>query len=161
MKCTTCKKGRMVEKTALETVEIDGAPTFEIEGVTRLECDSCHDTVIDMVNARAGTKKILAKLIQYYGPRMDEVPGKVVYWMRHAMDLSQTELAEEVSGMDPSTLAHATTRNTKIDKYAAFVLLSLAADFVTGKKAGRELIEKTKIVDSILGRASYTDRRKG
>ncbi len=154
MKCHVCKKGRMVAKTVSETIELDGAPTFEIEGVETLECDTCHDIQVDSVNARSRTKKILAKLIQYYSPRMTEVPGKVVYWMRHAIGLSQTDLAEEVGGIDPSTFAHASARNTLIDQYAAFVLLSLCADFVTGKTEGHKLIEKTKKVDKILGMAS-------
>ena len=144
----------MVAKTVSETVEIDGAPTFEIEGIQSLECNHCHDVLVDSVNARARTKKILAKLIQYYSPRKTEIPGKVVYWMRHALGMSQTELANEVGGIDPSTFAHASARNTFIDQYAAFVLLSLCADFVTGKTDGRKLIEKTKKVDKILGRVS-------
>lgn len=154
MKCHVCKKGRMVTKTTSEMIELDGAPSFEIEGVQVLECNQCYDVQIDSVTARERTKKILAKLIQYYSPRMTELPGKVVYWMRHAIKLSQTELADEVGGIDPSTFAHASARNTFIDQYAAFVLLSLCADFVTGKSEGRKLIEKTKKVDKILGMAS-------
>src|SRR5690606_10149214 len=100
-------EGRMVEKKVTEVIEIEGAPTFEIEGVQQLECNVCHDVQIDTVNARLRTKKILAKLIQYYSPRSSELPGKVAYWMRHAIDLSQTELAEEVGGIDPSAFAHA------------------------------------------------------
>ena len=154
MKCHICNKGRMVAKTASETVEIDGAPTFEIDGVQTLVCDHCNDVLVDSVSAKERTKKILVKLIQYYSPRKTELPGKVVYWMRHALGLSQTDLAHEVGGIDPSSFAHASSRNTFIDQYAAFVLLSLCADFVTGRSDGRKLIEKTKKIDLILGRAS-------
>lgn len=140
----------MVEKLISERIEIEGAPTFEIEDLKVLECEQCRDILVDSVNARARTKKTLRKLIEYYSPRMTEVPGKVTYWMRHAIGLSQVELADEVGGLSPSTFAHAATRNTFIDQYAAFVLLSLCADFVTGGIEGRALIEKTKSVDSIL-----------
>lgn len=150
MKCLECKKGRMAEKTISETIEIEGAPAFEIEGVQILECNHCHDVLVDTVNAEARTKKIIAKLVQYYAPRMSEVPGKVAQRMRSALGLSQAELAAAVGGIDPSAFAHAAARNTAIDHYAALVLLSLSADYVTGGTDGRKLIERTKKVNQIL-----------
>ncbi len=152
MKCHCCNKGRMIEKMVSEKVELEGAPGFQIDGLQVLECDKCHDILVDSVTARERTKKILRKLIQYYSPRMTKVPGKVAHWMRHALGLSQSELASAVGGIDPSTFAHAAARNSTIDHYAAFVLLSLCADFVTEGSEGRKLIDKTKKVDKILER---------
>ena len=150
MNCHVCDSGQMVAKTVSETVEFDGAPAIEIQGVRQLECDHCHDLQIDTVASRERTKKILTKLVQLYSPRISEIPGKVAHLMRHAVGLSQNELAAEVGGIDPSAFAHAAARNTHIDRYSAFVLLSLCADFVTGKSEGRKLVEETKSVDKIL-----------
>jgi YgiT-type zinc finger domain-containing protein len=150
MKCPVCKKGRMVEKTVSEMIEIDGAPSFKVEDIHVLECGKCRELLVDSISAKEKTRLTVQKLIQYYAPRMRELPGKVAYWMRHALGLSQSELAEQVGGIDPSTFAHAAARNTFLDQYSAFVLLSLSADFVTGGSDGRKLIERTKKVNQIV-----------
>ena len=152
MKCDNCKEGRMIQKAINEAVEIPGAPTFEVKGVQVLECSNCHDVLIDTAAAEERTKLILRTLVQYYGPRQFEVPGKVAQWMRNAIGLSQNELANEVEGIDPSAFGHAAARNSPIDHYAAFVLIYLSADFVTGGTDGRKLIEKTKKPNQILGK---------
>jgi YgiT-type zinc finger domain-containing protein len=139
MKCHVCNEGRMLLKTSPETVAIDGVPTFEIEGIQHHECDSCHDELIDSDSTRERTKKILTHLIRSYSSRFHVLPGGAAHWMRHAIGLSENDLAGEVGVIHAPLLA--TTGSACTDRYTAFVLLALCADFVTGQ---------TKHVDELL-----------
>lgn len=67
MKCLVCNTGEMIEKLISETIDLEGAPSFEIHGVQKLECNTCRDVLIESGAARTRTQKIINELVRMYG----------------------------------------------------------------------------------------------
>ena len=150
MKCQNCKKGTMAAKAIDEVVEIEGGPTFKIQGLKVLECPKCGDALKDMVVSAEQNKKVLSGLIKFYAPQAEKLPGKVAQWIRKSIGLSVQEFAELAGGMDASTFTRAAQRNSSIDHFAALALLALATDFVTGGHGGMTRLQEIRELDQLL-----------
>jgi hypothetical protein len=148
MKCDECGKGNLERKIVTQKVEIEGAPTFEVP-VEILQCSNCDEYEIDTIASKEKDKKVLEELVRYYGPRKNELPGKVAYWMRSVIELPQNALAKE-SGVDASTLSVAANRNSKLDTFAAVVLLAHCIDFLSGNDRGTELTNQIQNLAALL-----------
>ena len=150
MKCLNCNKGTLVRKTINEVVEIEGGPTVKVKGIEVLQCPKCGDVLKDMVVSAEQTKRILSGLVKYYAAQPEKLPGKVAHWMRKAIGLTVSELAELAGGLDPSTFSRAAQRNSNLDHFAAIVLLALTIDFVTGRTIGRTKVREMRELDQLL-----------
>lgn len=148
MKCMECGKSDYRSQTISDEVELDGGPTVKVKALSALVCPKCGDVTMDAATSARRTQLVLAALVRVYGGSF-QIPGKVAKWMRSAIDLSAVELAKE-AGVDPSAFSQAAQRNSIIDRYAAFVLLCRAADYISGSKRGRDLLKATHELDKFV-----------
>ena len=149
MKCMGCGKANYVQKQITDEVDLDGGPQVKIKGVNALVCPQCGDILMDAATSARRTQSVLAALIQEYSPSL-QIPGKVAKWIRKSIDLSATQWAEQAGGIDPSAFSQAAQRNSTIDRYAAFVLLARASDFLSGTHRAGELIQATHELEKYL-----------
>lgn len=149
MKCTSCKKGSLKNLSTDDLVEIEGGPSIRVLGLKVLKCSHCGKILMNSVVAAERTRKVLAGLLEYYAHRPSELPGKVSLWMRKAVDLPSTELAEKAH-LTPSAFAHAEKKNSYIDHFAALVLLARVADFVSGGTQAQEALRAITELDQLL-----------
>jgi hypothetical protein len=133
------------ETTLSDEVEVPGGLTLKVDG---LKAHICHETGEILMDAATLTKRdqgVVAFLIRRYSNL--ELPGNRADFIRRLIHLKFSDWAE-LAKLDQSTLSRAVTKENYIDHYAALVLVSLAADFVTGGRAGRNFIESSQKVGS-------------
>jgi hypothetical protein len=134
----------LYRETLMDIVfNVPGGPTLKIKNVKSMRCFESGDYYIDALTLQKRDQAILAWMIKYYTPHL-QIPGKAAEWIRKLIHLPLNEWAELSCGLSQSTFSQAAKRNSMIDRYAGFVLLKLAGDYLTGSKSGRILIENTK-----------------
>ncbi len=129
---------------------VPGGPTFKVKKIKAMKCLKTGDFYVDALTLQKRDHAALAWLIRDYSHTL-QVPGKTADWIRKVIHLSLSEWANLSCGMNPSAFSQAAKRNSIIDRYAAFVLINLASDYLTGNKKGRLMIENSKkVVDESL-----------
>ena len=140
LNCPSCEKGSLIEKEIIRKLEIDGAPEVDVT-VTARVCSNCQEVFVSEKSIVLANKYFLEKLLFIYLKDPSTLPGKVATWIRKEISLSARELAE-LAGLKESTLSHANTNNSVLDRFAATVLLLLANDKLNDTTVGRETIGK-------------------
>lgn len=153
MKCVNCGKAEMKKQVIDDTVEIPGGPVVRVKGLKVFQCPACDDILMDSVTSAEQTKRVLSGLVAHYSSRSNQLPGKVLQWIRKAIGISLSDFAKLAGGMNPSAFTHAATRNSPVDHYAAILLLALTTDFITGSRAG------TKHLEEIQEFGRYIDKK--
>jgi len=153
MKCSNCGKAKLEAKIVDDRVEIDGGPSILVSGLSVQSCPECGHFLMNSVVVAERTRKALAGLLDHYAHNPSGLPGKVSLWMRKAVDLSASDLAGKAH-LNPSTLSHAEKKNSFIDQFAAIVLLSHVADFVSGgteaSEALKAILELEQLIDASI-----------
>ena len=138
--CPSCDKGVLVLKTVVRKLELDGAPTIEAD-VDAEVCNHCDEVYISDKNISEANKLYLEKILNIFLKNPSELPGKVATWIRKEISLSARDLAAK-SGLKESTLSHAHSNNSFLDRFAATVLLLMANDKLKGTNIGASAIAK-------------------
>ncbi len=133
------------ETTIEDEVEVPGGSTLKVIGLKAHVCDETGDILMDAVTLTRRDQGVVAFLIRRYSNL--ELPGNIADFVRRLIHLKFSDWAV-LAKLDQSTLSRAVTKENYIDHYAALVLVSLAADFVTGGRAGRSFIESSQKVGS-------------
>ena len=131
------------ETTIEDEVEVPGGPILRIKRLKAHVCQETGDILMDGATLMRRDQGVVAYLIRKYSNL--ELPGNIADFIRRMIHLKFSEWAD-LAKLDQSTLSRAVTKTNVIDHYAALVLVSLAADFITGGKSGRNFIENTKRV---------------
>lgn len=133
------------ETTIADEVEVPGGPTLKISGLKAHICHETGDILMDGATLTQRDQGVVIFLIRKYSNL--ELPGNIADFIRRLIHLKFSDWAQ-LAKLDQSTLSRAVTKENCIDHYAALVLVSLAADFVTGGRAGRNFIESSQKVGS-------------
>ena len=133
------------ETTVENEVEVPGGPTLIVRGLKAHVCAETGDELMDAATLVKRDQSVIVFLIRKYSNL--ELPGIVANYIRRLLSLKLSDWAK-LAKLDQSTLSRAVSKINLIDHYAALVLMSLAADFVTGGKQGRHFIETTQKMGS-------------
>jgi hypothetical protein len=126
------------ETTVENEIQVPGGPTLIVRGLKAHICTETGDELMDAATLVKRDQSVVVFLIRKYSNL--ELPGTVANYVRRLMGLKLSDWAT-LAKLDQSTLSRAVSKENVIDHYAALVLMSLAADFVTGGKQGRHFIE--------------------
>ncbi|MEQ1724070.1 MAG: YgiT-type zinc finger protein [Pseudobdellovibrio sp.] len=147
--CPSCDKGVLVLKSVVRKLELDGAPTIEAD-VDAEVCNHCDEIYISDKNISEANKLFLEKILNIFLKNPSELPGKVATWIRKEISLSARDLAVK-SGLKESTLSHAHSNNSFLDRFAATVLLLMANDKLKGTNLGASAIAKLSNLEDFWG----------
>lgn len=133
-----------------DTFTVPGGPTFKVKQIKAMKWAKTGDFYADALTLQKRDHAALAWLIRDYGQTL-QIPGKTADWIRKVIHLSLSEWGELSCKMNPSAFSQAAKRNSTIDRYAAFILLNLPSDYLTGNRRGRIMIENSrKVADESL-----------
>lgn len=150
MKCNQCESGRRINKLLNEPIEIPGGPTLLVRGVEGYECEACGDIILKLSVAKEVHRRALAALVVHYFEHPDQLRGKVANWIRTTIGMTVPELITKIGDKDPETYFKRVQRNSKLDRYAALVLLALATDFLRGDHAAMKQIDALSSLSSLV-----------
>jgi YgiT-type zinc finger domain-containing protein len=153
--CPACDKGILVQKMTTRSLDLDGAPIIELEVPAEI-CSKCDEVFVSDNHITLANQLFLQKLLNIYLKNPAELPGKVATWMRKEISLSARELAQ-MAGLEESTLSHAHSKNSFLDRFAATVLLLLANDKVKGTTTGANAISKMSNLEEFWGPSLRAD----
>lgn len=153
--CPSCEKGILVQKNVTRRLDLQGAPVIEAEVMADV-CNHCDEIYISDKNIAEASKLFLEKLLNIFLKRPSELPGKVATWIRKEISLSARDLALK-AGIKESTLSHANTNNSILDRFTATVLLLMANDKLNGTNIGENAISKLSNLENFWSNTIPTD----